>query len=160
MSTPEVETIERFYNAFSKRDGSAMEACYAPNARFTDPVFSLNGKKEVGGMWRMLCERGADLRIEYSGIEGASGVGSARWDAHYTFGATGRFVHNRINAKFVLGEDGLIAEHTDTFDFHAWARQALGPAGLLLGWTSFLQRKVQRTAGGQLERYLAKENSV
>jgi len=39
--------------------------------------------------------------------------------------------------------DGKIVRHTDVFDFHRWARQALGPVGLVLGWTGFLRGKVQ-----------------
>jgi ketosteroid isomerase-like protein len=35
----EVELIERFYAAFGRKDGDAMAACYAPDARFSDPVF-------------------------------------------------------------------------------------------------------------------------
>src|SRR5919107_5416131 len=30
--------IERFYEAFDHHDGEAMAACYAPDARFHDPV--------------------------------------------------------------------------------------------------------------------------
>jgi len=33
------ELIQRFYAAFDRRDGDAMAACYAPGARFSDPVF-------------------------------------------------------------------------------------------------------------------------
>ena len=35
--------------------------------------------------------------------------------------------------------DGLIVDHVDSFDFHRWAGQALGPSGRLLGGTSFLR---------------------
>ena len=31
------DLIERFYAAFAARDGGAMAACYAPDARFSDP---------------------------------------------------------------------------------------------------------------------------
>jgi ketosteroid isomerase-like protein len=31
--------INRFYTAFQKRDADAMNACYAPGIRFSDPVF-------------------------------------------------------------------------------------------------------------------------
>lgn len=35
--------IERFYGAFGEGDGAAMEACYAPDVRFSDPVFTACG---------------------------------------------------------------------------------------------------------------------
>lgn len=49
--------------------------------------------------------------------------------------------------------DGLIAEHRDAFSFHRWARQALGPVGLLLGWTPILRAVVRRKAGARLREF-------
>ena len=86
--------IERFYEAFARRDHEAMASCYAPDARFSDPVFQdLNGD-EVRAMWRMLCERAIDLELSHSGVRAEGDRGSAHWDADYTFTATGRRVHN------------------------------------------------------------------
>ena len=48
-------TIERFYAAFARLDADTMQACYAPEAAFDDEVFSLRGREQIGGMWRMLC---------------------------------------------------------------------------------------------------------
>ena len=59
---------------------------------------------------------------------------------------------NDVQARFRF-RDGLISEHDDRFSFHAWARQALGPAGLLLGWTPLLQNKVRRQARAQLDAF-------
>ena len=52
------------------------------------------------------------------------------------------------------GEDeaGKIVRHIDRFDFWRWSRMALGPAGLLLGWTPLLHKKVQAKARAQ-QRY-------
>ena len=52
--------------------------------------------------------------------------------------------------------DGLIADHVDDFDFHRWARQALGTSGLLLGWTPFLRNAVRRRARAGLDEYLGR----
>ena len=38
----------------------------------------------------------------------------------------------------------------------AWSRQALGPAGWLMGWSGMLKRKVQRQAGENLAKFIAK----
>jgi len=145
--------IERFYSAFQKRDAETMAACYSPQATFRDPVFTLQGAR-IGAMWRMLCTRGADLRIEYGNVSASDFVGGADWQAWYSFSATGRPVHNVINAGFRFA-DGLIVEHIDTFDFWRWSRQALGPAGTLLGWTGWLRGKVRRDAARALERFAA-----
>ena len=103
-------------------------------------------------MWRMLCERGTDLRIEVSEIEADGNRGSARWEAWYTFAGTGRPVHNVIHASFRF-RNGLIQEHRDAFDLHRWAGQALGPTGALLGWTPFLQRAIRAQAALALDRH-------
>ena len=50
---------------------------------------------------------------------------------------------------------GCFAEHDDAFSFHAWARQALGTQGLLLGWTPVLRGAVRRRARGNLDRFMA-----
>jgi hypothetical protein len=145
--------IERFYGAFQKRDATTMAACYHGNVRFRDPVFSLDGEN-AGLMWKMLCARGADLRVEFANVAAAESSGCADWQAWYTFSGTGRPVHNVIRAGFRFA-DGLIVEHIDKFDFWRWSRQALGPAGAILGWSPFLRRKVQAQAAAALARFTA-----
>ncbi len=144
------ELIERFYAAFDRKDGDAMAACYHPEARFSDPAFGELRGREVGDMWRMLTGRAADLTVELREHDDAS----ARWIARYTFGRTGRKVVNDVRATFAF-RDGLIAEHDDRFSFHAWSRQALGPVGLLLGWTPILRGKVRGQARADLERFMS-----
>jgi SnoaL-like domain len=144
-----VSTIERFYAAFDRCDGDAMAACYAPGAHFSDPVFTDLDGDEPGAMWRMLTSQATDLRVEL--LEHTAD--SARWRAHYTFSQTGRPVVNDVRARFRFDADGLIADHRDEFSFHRWARQALGPPGLLLGWTPLLRNKVRRSAAASLERF-------
>jgi ketosteroid isomerase-like protein len=146
--------IERFYEAFGRRDHGAMAACYAPDATFTDPVFRDLRGNEVRAMWRMLCERGTDLEIAYRDVEADGDRGSAHWDADYTFSATGRRVHNSIDARFVFRE-GLIGEHVDSFGLWAWTRQALGPVGLLLGWSPPIQGRVRAQARENLDRFMS-----
>jgi hypothetical protein len=144
-----VSTIERFYAAFDACDGDAMAACYAPGAHFSDPVFTdLNGD-EPGAMWRMLTSQARDLRVEL--LEHTAD--SARWRAHYTFSQTGRPVVNDVRATFRFDSGGLIADHRDEFSFYRWARQALGPPGLMLGWTPLLRGKVRRSAAASLQRF-------
>jgi ketosteroid isomerase-like protein len=150
--------IERFYDAFGRRDGTAMAACYAPNAHFSDPVFTDLRGPEVGAMWRMLTERGTDLRIELLEHDAQAERGTARWRAHYTFSQTGRPVVNDVRASFAFA-DGRIQDHRDVFDFHRWARQALGPAGLLLGWTPLLRSTVRRRARAGLDEYMRDSSS-
>ena len=148
-------TIRRFYEAFQQRDAATMAACYGPDVRFSDPVFTDLRGAQAGLMWKMLCERGKDLKLEFRDVRADDATGSAHWEAWYTFSATGRKVHNVIDATFEF-RDGRIVSHTDRFDLYRWSRQALGPAGLLLGWTPLLQDKVRAMAAKGLADYEAK----
>jgi len=150
---PNAVLLDSFYRAFQRRDAAPMAGCYAPHATFRDPVFALEGA-QVGAMWRMLCERGTDLRIEFGDIEADDATGSARWSAWYTFSGTGRAVHNRISATFAF-EGGRIVRHADDFDLHRWAAQALGLKGLLLGWTPLVQGAIRKNAARALERFMS-----
>jgi len=159
-ATTNAQTIERFYGAFAQLDAATMEACYAPDAVFDDEAFSLRGRREIGGMWRMLCEatkaKGADVwRLSHRDVRADERGGSAHWDAHYRFSATGRLVDNSIDARFGFTPEGLIATHRDSFPFWTWSRQALGTPGLLLGWSPMLRNKVRATAAANLAKYLA-----
>ena len=147
------DTIKRFYAAFANRDAEAMAACYAPDVHFSDPAFPNLVGGAAGDMWRMLCGRGKDLRVEVSNVRVDGERVLADWDAWYTFGPQRRPVHNCIAAAFRFNADGLIIEHTDRFDFWTWSRQALGLPGVLMGWTPMLQRAVQGKAAAGLRAF-------
>ena len=144
--------IEGFYDAFDKRDGDRMAACYTADARFSDPVFPDLKGDEPGAMWRMLTGQAQDLRVELAEHDADEEHGSARWIATYTFTKTGRPVVNDVSARFRFA-DGLIAEHVDAFSFHRWSRQALGPVGLLLGWTPIIKGATRKQARASLDKF-------
>jgi ketosteroid isomerase-like protein len=154
--TPNEELLERFYGAFAARDGAAMQACYAPDVTFSDPVFVGLKGAEAGAMWRMLTGRAKDLRVELLARDANGDRGSARWRATYTYTQTGRPVVNDVRAAFRFA-NGQIAEHVDEFGFHRWARQALGTPGLLLGWTPMLRATVRKRARAALDEFMAAE---
>ncbi len=107
-------------------------------------------------MWKMLLERSkGNLKIEFYDVVTNGKSGSARWIATYIFSQTNRKVVNIIDAKFEF-KDGLIIKHTDHFDFFKWTKQALGLKGYLLGWTNFMQNKVQQNAKKSLQNYMQK----
>lgn len=151
------QLIEQFYSAFGKRDAEGMVACYHAQVRFSDPVFVDLDARETAGMWRMLCERAQSFALEFSDVRAEGEVGTAHWEARYLFTTTGRAVHNVIDAEFRFA-DGKIIEHRDRFDFYRWARQALGPTGVLLGWTPLVRNKVRGQARKGLEHYLRKQS--
>ena len=147
------DTITAFYTAFGQRDHEAMAACYHPDIRFSDPVFTDLEGDEARAMWHMLCEHGRDLEVSVSDIRGDESAGKAHWEATYTFSPTGRTVRNQIDASFTF-EDGLIIEHTDSFDLWAWTRMALGPIGYATGWMNLSKEKVREAGQVQLNRFL------
>lgn len=165
MTSPDVlhdnaRRIEAFYAAFAALDAPAMGALYAEDVRFEDPAFALDGRDAVVAMWTMLCEsvkaKGRDdWSLEASAIRADAHEGSAHWEARYRFSATGRLMHNRIDATFVF-RDGLVVRHIDTFDVWRWSRQALGAPGLLLGWSGFMRRKIREQAGARLAAWRAR----
>lgn len=152
---PNAELVRRFYTCFQHRDAAGMGECYTPDAQFSDPVFVDLKGPQVRAMWQMLCERGKDLEIEFKGIEVNDRVGRASWTAFYTFSATGRQVHNQIDARFEF-QDGKIARHRDTFNLWSWASQALGLKGRLLGWAPPVQGAVRKQAAHNLDEYMKK----
>jgi ketosteroid isomerase-like protein len=155
---PNLALIEEFYAAFVRHDGEAMADCYLPWAHFSDPVFVNLRDEEPGAMWRMLTGRARDLEVRLLEHEADDERGRARWVADYTF-STGNRVHNDVLARFRF-EDGLIAEHVDTFSFYTWSRQAMGGVGRLLGWTPLLRNMVRGKALGDLRAFMGEQPSA
>jgi ketosteroid isomerase-like protein len=148
------ETIHKFYTAFQKLDYETMQSCYSDDAVFNDPAFGLLDADETRAMWEMLCKRARDFSLVYGNIQLLDEeYTTTDWTASYIFTKTGRRVVNKITAHMRF-RDGLIIEHTDAFDIYKWTRQAFGLTGLLLGWTSFLHRKIQRQAKEGLHKFM------
>jgi ketosteroid isomerase-like protein len=147
------QLINHFYTCFKNKDFKGMQDCYAENAVFTDSIFTNLNAAQVKAMWQMLLVSSKDLRLEFKITAAAANSVNAHWDTYYTFSATGRKVINRIDATFEIA-NGKIIKHTDKFSFYTWSRQALGLPGLLLGWTSFLNKKVSTQAMKNLENFM------
>lgn len=147
--------IEKFYSAFQVKDHKTMASCYHQDVVFSDPVFTeLHGWK-AKAMWRMLCERGKDLELQYSEVRAEGDSGSAHWEADYTFSQSGLKVHNVIDAGFKF-RDGLIIEHRDRFDLRKWMGMALGLKGSVLGMFPFGRKAVSSKAMAGLALYIEK----
>lgn len=144
--------IETFYTGLSELNANKMISCYHDDVVFEDPAFGKLNTDNAKKMWRMLCKNGKDMRLEFSQIEADDQKGSAHWEAWYTFSKTGKAVHNIIDAKFEF-KDGKIIKHTDYFDLHRWASQALGWKGKLLGGTSFFKKKIQEQTAKTLAKF-------
>ena len=138
--------LVRFYDALARRDGAAMAALYAPNARFEDEVYRLEGP-DVGKMWTGLLSRAKTLSVSYTIARAGSGTGTVELTARYLYG--GRPVVNVISSELEL-EDGRIVRQRDRFDFPRWAAQALGIPGRLFGRFEWFRRAVSRKAAARV----------
>ena len=148
------EILEKFYRSFHELDADGMIACYHDEIIFEDPAFGILKGEKAGNMWRMLCEsqKGKDFRVAFSKIDANDKKGSAQWEVFYSFGKTGRKVHNIIQSEFDF-QDEKIVRHTDTFDLYRWSKQAMGITGVLIGWTPYFRKKLQTQTNKVLSRF-------
>lgn len=149
------QLITSFYTAFKNKDYKGMQACYADNVQFSDNAFPNLKGKQAGAMWHMLLSGAKDLQVAFSNVTANDKTGSADWVAVYTFTLTGNKVTNRIHAGFEFA-NGKIVKHTDSFDFYAWAKQAFGFKGTLLGWTGFFKNQLQAQTTKRLQGFIEK----
>ncbi len=152
-----MNTIEKFYSAFSKGDAEGMVECYADNVVFTDPAFGTLEGDRAKAMWRMLLsgKKEGEIEVSYNVLEETETHGKATWEAKYLFSQTNRKVHNKINATMVL-ENGKIVKHTDDFNLWKWTSMAFGFKGYLIGWTPAMKRVLQKGTGKSLDKFMTR----
>jgi len=145
-------TMRAFYEGFSHGDAAAMNACYAADVSFEDPVFGKLAGDRPRAMWTMLCGTLRDFSLTYEILRADDLSGEARWIATYTYTSTGRRVCNHVHSTFAF-RDGKIVCQIDTFDLWRWSAQALGPLGTLLGWSPIVRRRIRTTAADRLAKF-------
>ncbi len=154
------DIITKFYTAFQKLDHQTMSSCYSDDIVFSDPAFGLLRGEEAKSMWEMLCRNAKDFSLSFSNIQLLDEeYATCNWVATYTFSKTGRKVVNNIKA-FMKLKDGKIIEHSDAFKLSKWAAQALGWKGVLLGWSGFMKRKIQKNARKNLIAFIEKKSQL
>lgn len=150
------ELITKFYTAFKNLDAETMVSYYHDDIVFEDPAFGVLKGEHAKNMWLMLLasQKGKDFKVTFSDVKANKNSGTALWEAKYVFSKTGRHVHNKVSAYFEF-KDGLIIKHTDTFNLHKWASQAIGLKGKLLGGTNFFKRELQKQTNSLLDKFEA-----
>ena len=146
--------IAEFYEAFENLDADRMILCYHDDIVFEDAAFGKLEGEKARNMWKMLCSNleNRPFTLNYYNIQVDEYSGSAVWEAEYIFTRTGRKVHNKIRAEFQFHE-GKILRHIDHFDLYKWARQALGFTGLLIGWTPWFKRRLNKQTQNLLSKF-------
>jgi len=146
------DLIEEFYIAFQAKDAERMIACYHDEIVFKDPAFGTLKGERAKNMWRMLLKNDTGLKLEFSNVEAGEQTGKAHWEANYIFSQTGRTVLNKIDATFEF-KDGKIVKHTDEFNLHTWAKQALGFKGALFGGMPFFKKQLNSKTNHLLTKF-------
>lgn len=146
--------IEKFFEAFKKLDANAMNACYADDIGFYDPMFDLLKGEQVKAMWQMLCKNASNFSLTYTHITDlGDGYYTCNWEATYLYSITKRKVVNTAKAFFKI-ENEQIQEHSDAWSLHKWSGQALGYSGKLLGWMGLFRNRIKNTAKKKLLQYI------
>ncbi len=145
--------LDRYFDAFRRRDGAAMAACYHSRAVFHDPVFGRLEGERIGAMWRMLTSGADALEVAVVDAVVDRERGSAHWIATYPFGGAGRVVRNEVRSRFEFLDD-LVIRQDDVFSFPVWARQALGGTAIPFAWMPVYRRRVKAAANARLDRFI------
>ncbi len=149
-----IELIEKFYTSFAEGNVKGMTECYDKKVTFQDPAFGTLKGERAYKMWEMLLSGKTEaVKISFNKIEANIESGRANWIAEYRYGKKKRKVINNVLANFKF-KDGKIIVHKDTFNLWKWTRQAMGPIGLLLGWTPFMKNKIQLTTNKKLDDFI------
>lgn len=158
MATSE-QTIHQLYTALTDGEISKIDSCYATTVKFHDPIFGVLNNDEVPAMWKMLIERSnRNLKIQYNIITINEYTATVEWKANYTFGKKKRNIENQIRSHFHFKE-GLIIKQNDDFNIWNWCKQAFGGYGFFLGWTGYMQHKIQVKALSSLKKYIENKSN-
>ena len=147
------KVVDDFYKAFARKDGAAMTAAYASNAKFSDPVFPKLENGKGAAMWRMLC-RSDELKVRHEILKVDGDTVTARWVANYKF--LGNDIENTVTSTIKL-KDGKIVDHKDSFDMSRWLGQAYGMAAKLPFAEHVLGGITRHVAGNRLDNFIANE---
>lgn len=149
---PNADVLRAFFDGFANGDAAAMNACYAPDVAFEDPVFGPLAGERPRAMWTMLCMALKDFSLTFEILRADEREGEVRWIAAYTYSPTGKRVRNVVHSTFAF-RDGKIAKQTDVFDLWRWSAQALGPIGIVLGWSPIVRNRIRATATERLAKF-------
>jgi ketosteroid isomerase-like protein len=148
-------TIDRFYNAFARADGLTMALCYHPMVSFADPLFPDLRGAHAAMLWPMLMSDAvlgmSQIELTYEIMAADERKAQIKWEAKYR--QRKRQVRQQALSTLTFWDDKIVRQ-IDEFPFWAWARQARGMSGLLLGGLPPYQRFQQARAHSELEAFM------
>ena len=150
--SPNETTIHQFFEALEKRDYKTLLACYSNNAVYHNQVMGLLDIDTTKAMWQLLCTGLPSLKTSYSNIQELDEeYATCLWEEQYI--NNGKLIAKK-NKAYLRFENGLIIEHTDGFNFYDWCKQTKGVVGWLFGWSTFMQKGIQKKARTGLINYM------
>ncbi|KAH8923203.1 hypothetical protein BT69DRAFT_1262631 [Atractiella rhizophila] len=155
------KTIEKYQSSHASLDWEGMSSCLSPTYTFSDPAFPDLDERMSKGMWCMFLEnRETNKMVVKCGPATKTGENTWEYDYSVDYVLNSRPILNHMHATLTLSPStNLITKQVDHFDFYAWARQALGVSGYLLGWTEMVKGQVRTRAKGRLEGFLKKKEA-
>lgn len=148
------QVVEKFYEAFSRRNAAIMNSCYAEDIVYSNPVYGLLQGQEVHCMWELFCKEVHHFSLTFGTItEIDEEYITCNWTAKYNDIVTGRQIIKKAKA-FMRINKGIIVEHSDAFNINTWMTQHFGWKGYLFGWTYYMKRSVFKKARKRLKTYM------
>lgn len=148
------ELIEKFYQAFQKRDFDTMRNCYAEGIVYFDPLYSILSDEAVMMMWKQRYAGAESIQINFGDINTEDGeYYTSLYTVTYIFTQTGKPVNLSVKAYMrIIGDK--ITEHSDAFSVHKWAGMAYGLPGRLFGWNRLYQHTLKKNARKNLLEFI------
>lgn len=145
------EIVARFYTAFSKLNAAEMLDCYEADILYNDPIFGLLQADKVHAMWQMICNNASNMSCNFGNIQQVDDEYiTCNWKTSYFFKPLNKRVVYDAKAYMKI-VNGKITEHSDGYRLSTWIRKTYGFPGMLLGWSGFMQKKVQKRYRLQLK---------
>jgi heat-inducible transcriptional repressor len=140
--------VARFFGALAARDAAGLARCYHPLVSYSSPLFpDLRGPLPAA-MWRLGLARADRLQVRWDVVFADPRKAQVNWTARWADGSAQR----RLTVATTLAIwDGRVVRQVDEFRFPAFAAQALGLPGQLLGRVGPWRRSVQRRARAAVE---------
>lgn len=140
-----VPSVQDFFNGFNKDTMELVDAFYAPNAHFLDPVVDLKGRDAIRGYYANLYANVISIRFEFSGevTQGDEKVAFWTMVLRHKKLQGGKEVRVIGNSHFKFDpETGQALYHRDTFDMGEFIYEGLPVVGSVI---RYVKRKMSQS---------------
>lgn len=128
------QRIVDLFNDFDGTDEKALEAFYAKNVQFQDPVAKINGLPELKKHYAHLYKNVKSIRFDFSEVIAEKNKYGGAWTMHLAASGLngGREYAVSGFSYIVFGDDDLVTHHTDYLDLGAMVYERLPVQGAII----------------------------